>query len=109
MKRKNTDWSISLDDGVDNKKLVELFFEECGLEPFGEYTIERGVIWSRFGNKYEIKPSEKPSKPFKIPSQWEEAKKYIEQRLQILNNKEESISDTIKKLSLWELVKIKMF
>ena len=36
-------------------------------------------------------------------------KKYIEQRLQVLNNKEESISDTIKKLSLWELVKIKMF
>ena len=36
-------------------------------------------------------------------------KKYIEQRLQVLNNKEESISDTIKNLSLWELVKIKMF
>ena len=36
-------------------------------------------------------------------------KKYIEQRLKVLNNKEESISDTIKKLSLWELVKIKMF
>ena len=36
-------------------------------------------------------------------------KKYIEQRLEVLNNKEESISDTIKKLSIWELVKIKMF
>ena len=36
-------------------------------------------------------------------------KKYIEQRLKVLNNKEESISDTIKKLSLWELIKIKMF
>ena len=36
-------------------------------------------------------------------------KKYIEQRLKVLNNKEESISDTIKNLSLWELIKIKMF
>ena len=80
--RINKYWSVSLDEGVDNKEMVKSFFKDCGLTPFNCGTLDNS-IWGQ--DSTDIKNSKfswfgaevSGPKRFTIPSQWEEAKKYI--------------------------------
>lgn len=74
--RKNKDWSISLDEGVTSKKIVEGFFEECGLVPFGCNTLD-DYKWNHATDKFFSRGYGMTNKHFTIPSQWQEAKEYI--------------------------------
>lgn len=80
MKKNNRDWSVSLDENVESKELVRIFFNECGLTPYNEETLDFSFFAQDSddikNNQYSGWELNKENH-FTIPSQWHEAKAYI--------------------------------
>ena len=104
MKRKNTDWSVSLDENVESKELVRIFFNECGLTPYNEETLDYSFFAQDsddvMNNQYSGWECIKENH-FTIPSQWHEAKAYIckeEKELwdEIVEEQKTHVDDVIK-------------